>query len=159
MPNGTVATGERCWTIGLGARYPAAGCEHFGISTLRNPTKIVYYWLVVDLQDPGQLTRYKGSPFPGAMPMPVFIPQPVINLVPAAQLGAAPAVAFDIQVPRPPVVQFGDTQWVKVFKLEVNQDVNLDEFMGGNGVVPEAAAQMEASWKLLQYDPNSNRKG
>jgi len=37
--------------------------------------------------------------------------------------------------------------------------VDLDEFMGGNAVVPEAAAQMETSWKLLQYDPNSNRKG
>jgi len=36
--NGTVATGESCWTLGLGARYSAAGCEHFGISTLRNPT-------------------------------------------------------------------------------------------------------------------------
>lgn len=159
LPNGTVAGGESCWTFGLGPRYPAAGCEHFGISTLRNPTKIVYYWLVADPQNPGQLTQYTGSPFPGALPMPVSIPQPLIYLIPAAQVGAAPAVAFDIQVPKPPVAQFGDAQWVKVYKLEINRDVDLDELMGGNAVVPEAAAQMETNWKLLQYDPNSNRKG
>ncbi len=158
-PNGTVASGESCWTFGLGPRYPAAGCEHFGISTLRNPTKIVYYWLVPDPQNASQLIRYTGSPLPGAAPMPVSIPQPVINVIPAAAVGAAPAIAFDIQVPRPPVPQFGDAQWVKVYKLEVNRPVELDELMGGNAVVPEAAAQMETEWKLLQSDPNSNRKG
>lgn len=161
LPNGTVASGESCWTIGLGARYPTAGCEHFGISTLRNATKITYYWLVANPQIPGQMIQYTGSPLAGAPPVPVSIPQPVINLIPAAQVGAAPMVNFDIQVPQPPipVAQYGDAQWVKVFKTEVNRGVELDELMGGNAVVPEAAAQVETAWSLLQYDPNSNRKG
>lgn len=160
-PNGTVAGGESCWIFGLGPRYPAAGCEHFGISTLRNPTNVIYYWLVADPQNPGLLMKYTGNPSPNALPSPVSIPQPYINLVPAAQAGAQPGVAFDIQVPRPPVppAQFGDAQWVKVYKLEVNRDVDLDELMGGNAVVPEGAAQMETEWKLLQSDPGSNRKG
>ena len=48
VQNGTVATGESCWTMGLLSRYPAAGCEHFGISTIRNWTNLVYHWLVPD---------------------------------------------------------------------------------------------------------------
>src|SRR5579871_5669925 len=40
VANGTVGSGESCWTGGLGSRYPFAGCEHFGISTVRNPTNI-----------------------------------------------------------------------------------------------------------------------
>src|SRR5581483_8381256 len=46
VPSGIAINGESCWTLGLGANYPAAGCEHFGISTAyRQPTNIVYRWL------------------------------------------------------------------------------------------------------------------
>ena len=34
----SLVTGEMCWSIGLGTAYAASGCEHFGISTSRNPT-------------------------------------------------------------------------------------------------------------------------
>ncbi len=112
--------------MGLGARYPAAGCEHFGISTIRNPTRIIYRWLVPDPNNPGQLTYYTGSnvPVPGApapTPIPVPLPQPAINVIAPAQPGGAAAVAFEIQAPPPPppapkpVPQYGDAQWVKVY--------------------------------------------
>jgi hypothetical protein len=169
LPNGTVASGESCWTLGLGARYNAAGCEHFGISTLRNPTNVTYRWLVPDSNNPGMLTYYSGNsgPTPGvppSAPIAVPIPQPVINLIPGVN-GAAPAVAFHIELPPPaplplppPVPQFGDAQWVKVYKLELNQNVALDDLMGGNPAVPEAAGQVESSWNLMQYDPDTHSK-
>lgn len=162
--NGTVATGESCWTGGLGARYPTAGCEHFGISTTRLWTNIVYHWLVQDPNNPSQLVYYAGNtvPLPGAPPpppIPIVLPQPVINVIPPAQVGGAPAVAFEIQAPPPPpkpVPQYGDAQWVKVYKLEQQAEVDLNDLLGGNPAVPEDPAQIETGWKLLQYNPNSH---
>ena len=165
VSNGTVTAGESCWTMGLAARYPAAGCEHFGISTIRNPTQVIYRWLVPDPNNPGQLAYYNGTTTPMPVPpppIPVSIPQPVINIIPPAQVGGAPAVAFEIQAPPPPpapkpVPQYGEAQWVKVYKLEVANEVDLNDLMGGNPVVPDANnAAPETGWKLLQYNPNSN---
>ena len=165
IANGTVASGESCWTIGLGARYPNAGCEHFGISTLRNPTNIVYHWLVPDPANPGGLVYYSGNsvPIPGVPPpppIPVPIPQPVINVIPPAQPGAAPVVDFQIPVPKPPQpAQFGPAQWVKIYKLELPNEVDLNDLMGGNPAVPEDPAQVETEWKLLQFNPHSANSG
>jgi uncharacterized repeat protein (TIGR02543 family) len=164
IPNGTLVTGESCWTIGLGARYAAAGCEHFGISTLRNPTNITYHWLVPDQQNPGQLIPYTGVsfPIPGAPappPIPVPIYQPIV-VVNAPQPGAAPVVDFQIQLPPPRIpAQFGDAQWVKVFKTEIDHAVDLNDLMGGNPVVPEDPALVETPWKLLQTNPHSANSG
>lgn len=162
--NGTVATGESCWTGALGARYPDAGCEHFGISTLRNPTRIVYNWLVPDPNNAGKLMYYNGAPLPPGSPqpppIPVPIPQPVINVIPPANVGAAPEVDFQIPVPPPPQpVQFGPAQWVKVYKLELPNHVDLNDLLGGNPAVPEGAAQAELEWKLLQFNPHSANSG
>src|SRR5207302_8329803 len=56
----------------------------------------------------------------------------------------------------PPAPQYRDAQWVKVYKLEVANAVDLNDLMGGNPVVPEAPMPAETGWKLLQYNPNSN---
>ena len=168
VPNGSLATGESCWTLGLGVRYPGAGCEHFGISTTINPTRVIYRWLVADPNNPGTLTYFAGSPVPGApppMPPVVPIPQPVINVLPPPVAGGAPIVQFQIDPPVPPppafvppVPQFGDAQWVKVFKLEMPDPVDLNDLMGGNPAVPEAAGQVETPWSLIQFDPGSHSK-
>lgn len=165
VANGTVASGESCWTIGLGARYPDAGCEHFGISTLRNPTNIVYHWLVPNPNNPGELIYYFGNtvPLPNAPPpppIPVQIPQPVVNVIPPAQPGAAPVVDFAIPVPpAPQPLQWGPAKWVKVFKQELDNEVDLNDLMGGNPAVPEDAGQAETPWKLLQTNPHSANSG
>ena len=165
VANGTVANGESCWTIGLGARYPTAGCEHFGISTLRNPTNIVYHWLVPDPNHAGGLVYYSGNgvPIPGVPPPPpiaVPIPQPVINVIPPVKVGAQPIVDFAIPVPPPPApAQFGPAQWVKVYKLELPNEVDLNDLMGGNAAVPEAPQPAEMEWKLLQSNPHSPNSG
>ncbi|HLK65797.1 MAG TPA: hypothetical protein VKU19_20310 [Bryobacteraceae bacterium] len=165
-PSGVPINGESCWTLGLGANYPAAGCEHFGISTsFRQPTNIVYRWLVPDPANPGQLTYYTGNtlPVPGTPPpppVPIPLPQPIVVVNPPAQPGGAPIVDFRVPAPAPKAqLQFGDAQWVRVFKTELNRQVDLNELMGGNPVVPEDPAQLENDWKLIQVNPHSANSG
>ena len=130
--------GESCWTMGMPTTYATAGCEHFGISTSgANPTSITYRWLVRDPANPGTLVG--NSTY-------VNIPAPVWTVVPPA-----------------PPAQFGEAQWVKVYKTEQQAKVDLIQLMGDNhAVVPEAAAQVEVGWSLLQRDPpggNQRRRG
>jgi uncharacterized repeat protein (TIGR02543 family) len=166
LPNGAYAGGESCWIYGLGAQYPAAGCEHFGISSVRQPTRVIYRWLVADPQNPGQLIRYAASPGSGIapQPVPVPIPQPVINVIPPAQPAAPPVVDFVVQMPPPPPPppfvrpQFGDAQWVKVYKTEVPNAVDLNNLLVGDPNVP-GDAQVETEWALLQTNPNSASSG
>ena len=166
VPNGTLVNGESCWTIGLGARYANAGCEHFGISTAyRQPTNIVYRWLVPDPANPGKLTYYTGNTVPvqGAPPpppIPIPLPQPIVVAIPPAQPGGAPVIDFQVPAPAPKLrQQFGDAQWVKVFKTELDRQVDLNELMGGNPVVPEDPAELESDWKLIQVNPHSPSSG
>ncbi len=165
LPNGTVASGESCWTGSLGNRYTAAGCEHFGISSSRPATNVVYRWLVADPNNPGQLVYYSGNTgVPNAPAIPVAIPQPVINVVPPAQPGGPPVVGFQIQIPQlPPPVrqipQWGDAKWVKVFEQELPNEVDLNDLVGGNPAVPENEAEAETPWKLLQSNPNNPNSG
>jgi hypothetical protein len=165
LPNGTYVGGESCWTFGLGGAYPAAGCEHFGISGVRQPSQVVYRWLVADPQNPGQLIRYaapSGSGFT-PQPTPVPIPQPIINILPPAQPGGQPVVDFVVRIPPPPPApfvapQFGDAQWVKVYKNESPNEVDLDNLLVGDPAVPNDA-QVETEWALLQTNPHSANSG
>jgi len=152
------------------------GCEHYGYyfayyST--QPTKTIYRWLVEDPQNPGTLISAPSQivQVPGAPPPPpaqILIPAPRVILVPPAQLGAAPAVAFEFPVeppPPPPVpqleLQYGVARWVKVSENEVQHNVVVDDLLADNPVVPDDnnAAQVETPWKLLQFNPHSANSG
>lgn len=148
-PTLTAVPGDSCWTLGMPTTYYTAGCEHFGISTTYNvnPTSIVYHWLVADPNNPGQLMRSDAS---------VSIPAPIWTVVPPANPGLPPAVVAEVQAPPPAqVVQFGDAQWVKVYKTEHAAKIDaVDDLVGDDpALVPEAAAQLEVNWSLLQADP------
>jgi hypothetical protein len=168
LPNGAYVGGESCWTFGLGSAYPASGCDHFGISSVRQPTQVIYRWLVADPQNPGQLIRFSAPPGSGFTPQPtpvqVSIPQPVVNIIPPAQPGGQPVVEFVVQVPPapkpPPFVapQFGDAQWVKVYKNESPKEVDLNNLLVGDPAVPNDA-QVETEWVLLQKNPHSANSG
>ena len=168
LPNGTYAGGESCWTGGLGGAYAAAGCEHFGLSTYHSPTQVIYRWLVADPQNPGQLIRFSAPPGSGFTPQPtpaqVPIPQPVVNVIPPAQPGGQAVVDFMVQVPPPPppppfvAPQFGDAQWVKVYKNESPNEVDLNNLLIGDPAVPNDT-QVETEWALLQKNPNNANSG
>ena len=157
--NPSLVTGEMCWSVGLGSAYATSGCEHFGISTLRNPTKTTYRWLV---GDPVTGTIAPAVIAPGVPAPPVAIAHPVAVVVPPAVpgdpaevqaviRGADPEVIPGAQFPR----RYGPAQWVKVYKSELGRNADLDELVGGhpNNIVPNAAnAIPETEWKLLQLD-------
>ena len=140
-------TGDECWALGLGAAYPTSGCEHFGVSLLKNPTRTTYRWLVADPFDPANLVQAS----------PVAIPAPTVTVEPLdpskPQLGNA--VQHEIRGERSRTIkQYGEPEWVKVYKLDVGRKVDLEELMRGNPVVPNDT-NAEVEWKLLQNNRNS----
>jgi hypothetical protein len=138
--------GDSCWTLGMPSTYASAGCEHFGISSTVNPTSIVYRWLVPDPVIRG--TLISGPGYVVDMAAPVWV------AVPPANPALPPVVIAEIPAPPPPPAQYGPAQWVKVYKTEQAGKVDLDQLVGDNhAVVPEAAAQLETNWSLLQADP------
>ncbi len=148
-PSIATVPGDSCWTGGMGAAYATVGCEHFGISTSAavNPTDIIYRWLVADPAHPGNLMYSDAT---------VSLPAPVWVATPPANPALPPVIVAEIQArPAPQPLLFGDAQWLKVYKLELNAPVNaVDDLVGDNAaVVPEDAAALESNWTLLQADP------
>jgi hypothetical protein len=135
-----------------GSNYDASGCEHFGVSLMKNALKTTYRWLVEDANAPGTLVPFDP---------PVALPAPTYIIVPPAQVGGAPELAAEIEAPEAPEAPelFGDAQWVKVFKTELPREVTLEELVSDNAVVPQDAAHAEVSWEILQADPPSNSNG
>ena len=139
------------------------GCEHYGYYFSyfgKRPTLTVNRWLVDNPQNPGTLIAIPGQV--------VQIPVPVVAVFPPAAPGLAPVVVFQIPAPAPivppipkPELQFGNAQWVKVLKNEVNHAVIVDDLLEDNPVVPVDgnAAQLETPWKLLQFNPHSPNSG
>jgi hypothetical protein len=116
---------------------------------------VIYRWLVADPNNLGNLIPYAGAS--------VKIPQPTVTVLPPQQVGLPPVVVFQIAVPPPPpppvpkpVPQFGDAQWVKVYKTELQRQVGLDELLADNPIVPQDAGHQEIGWKLLQFNPNTH---
>jgi hypothetical protein len=146
----TPTNGHQCTQGSFG--YATSGCEHFGVGTLVNPTATIYRWLLADPQNLGSLTPAGTA---------VSIAAPVWTVVPPVQVGAAPVVVAEIQAPPPPrpEAQYGEAQWVKVFKTELPREVGLDELMSDNPVVPQDPAQAETAWKLMQTNPNKRQRG
>jgi len=143
-------SGDECWSLGLGNAYPTSGCEHFGVSLLANPTKTTYRWLVADPSDPAVLLPHTAGPV--AIPAPTAVVVPVDPAKP--ELGNV--IQHEILALRSRTIQqYGEAQWVKVYKMDVGRKVDLEELMGGNPVVPMDAGHAETEWTLLQHNRNS----
>lgn len=140
-----------CYQWG-GASYATSGCEHFGVTLRTNAVKTTYRWLIADAQTPGALVPFDP---------PVAIPAPVYTILPPAQPAEPPVLEAEIEAPEPPEQPelFGNAQWVKVFKTELQREVSLEELVSDNAVVPQDAAQQEVSWEILQASPPSNSNG
>ncbi|MBN8732762.1 MAG: hypothetical protein J0L64_19645 [Acidobacteria bacterium] len=145
----TAMTGHQC-VIGT-AGYDVSGCEHFGLTTVGNPTSIVYRWMVADPSAPGKLMTYGSR---------VAIPAPLWSVQPPARPGQPVNVVADIDPPIPPAPAklFGEAQWMKTYKMENNRHVLLDELVADNPVVPQNAPQLETQWDLIQAELGSNSK-
>ena len=161
-PNSFVTPGDNCWSgggVGYGAATP---CDHFGVGTLKNPTKTTYSWLHDDGTNSGTLTGVNGK---------VVLPAPIWDVQPAAPVdpglpAAPPVVGVQIQAPEAEFEvidgepQFGEAIWVKVFTTELEDDVELEDLIGGNPVIDAAKAKLpEIEWQLLQTDPDNPDAG
>lgn len=147
-PSGTVYTpGDNCWT-GCGIGYgPDTPCDHFGVGTTKNATKVTYEWLL-ETATPGVLSN--GT---------VNLPTPVWTVDPPAAPNAPPAqVVAKIEAPAPADgVEFGDAIWVKVFTTELENEVDLEELVGGNPKIDQAVTEVE--WQLLQKEVGNPLSG
>lgn len=145
-----VTLGHQCWTHG-DPNYMNSGCEHFGVSLMKNPTKTTYRWLIENSDAPGTLTPFGSNV---SIPAPVWnvIPQPAVPPVVRAVIPAPPPPAPDPIVPIP---QWGEPIWAKVFKTESKIPANLDALVLDNPAVPDGQdpVEVEVEWKLLQSPP------
>jgi uncharacterized repeat protein (TIGR02543 family) len=140
-----------CYQWG-GASYDTSGCEHFGVTLRTTAVKTTYRWLVEDAQAPGTLV---------VVDPPVAIPAPVYVVLPPVRAAEAPVLEAEIEAPEPAEAPelYGNAQWVKVFKTEVQREVNLAELVSDNALVPQDAAHAEVAWEILQAEPASNSNG
>jgi len=121
------------------------GCEHFGVGVNGNATATRYFWL----DDTGNRSTQVNLLAPSWN-----VVQPAVP----AQGGqpAQPAVVkVEVQAPEvEPNALRSDAIWVQIFKTEIEHELELDELVADNNMVPDAANGVtEIEWKLFQRDP------
>lgn len=135
-----------------GVNYNTSGCEHFGVHLSANAIKSSYRWLIEDPAAPGTLIASTPS-------VPVAAPSYVI--LPPIQVGEMPELEADVEAPEPAEAPelYGDAQWMKIFKTQLNRPVALDELLTGNEIVPQDAAHVEVEWDIIQDEPAAGGNG
>ena len=138
--------GESCWTFG-NVGYPNVPCDHFGVSTLGNPAKTTYSWLV-ESATPGVLQQASLAlpavnftpPVPAQPNLPA---QPVVAVIQAQRV--------DLAVPQ------NNAFWVKIVQTTLPENVGLNDLMGGHHRFENAAIaalndkpETEIEWEVLQ---------
>jgi hypothetical protein len=141
----TPTDGHACWTGGSGD-YLTSGCEHFGVSLKRNPTRTVYRWLIADPGIPGSL-KPAGTD--------VHIPAPIWKVNPPPPESpdqVNPVVAAVIEPPEPHGYEFGDALWMKIYVTETEVPADLDHLLSEDDRVPESETETEIEWELIQSE-------
>src|SRR6185369_16426942 len=136
--------------------YQDSGCEHFGTGATANPTRVTARWLCEDPNDPSVLVP--NDP-PTAVPMPSYSVQPPVRP------NEPPQLVVEVEAPEPAEAPelYGDAQWMRVFKVELQRPIALNELLADNpAVVPMDPAQLESNWAIVQDEPaaggNGNRR-
>ena len=140
--------GHQCYLGGMNAAsYDSSGCEHFGVSLRKNPTKTSYYWLVADSQNQGQLKRDQAVVGVGT-----------VNWS-ALNNGGNVVVRAEVEAPEPvfECAKWGDAKWVKVNVTELEIETELEDLLSDNQVIVEAESEIE--WKILQARPTCDENG
>lgn len=138
---GYVPADDSCWTLGLGAAYENAGCEHFGVSQTTQPTATHYRWLRCNAD--GTLTPLPEIP----------LVAPVWSVTPPARPADPPIVRAEFQIPNPEGDAYGPAFWVKIYKTEAEDPIELDQLLLDDPLV--AGAPTEIEWELLQAKPGA----
>ncbi len=137
----TPTMGHDCWTGGS-ASYPTAGCEHFGLGLIANPTNVVYNWLVASKTSPGSLEHASGGG------VAIAAPQWNVQPAPAPAVNPKPVIKAVLPAPQEPGdPQLGEATWVKVYVTETPSKSDLGHLLTGDNQVPK---QVETEWAILQ---------
>ncbi len=146
--------GHSCWSGG-GAGYAGSGCEHFGLGLSKNASSTLYRWLTGDATT-GQISPAGGNVLIAAPVWQVIDPAPADpgqpQAAPVVQAVIAPEAAEDRG-------QYGEAQWVKVYTTEIEREVELDELLSDNAVVPREQSETEIEWVLFQASPEDKNNG
>ncbi|MDX2167929.1 MAG: Ig domain-containing protein [Deltaproteobacteria bacterium] len=146
--------GHDCYSSGPIGNYLDSGCEHFGVSLSATPTRTTYRWLVA--ADPADV----NSAFTN-VPQTVNLPVPVFSVAPAPPAaGGGVAVRAEVEpVDEQNPSQFGEPQWLKVFKIETEQHLQPEDLvkllLGAPGNVLPDETEIETEWKLIQSKPGN----
>jgi hypothetical protein len=144
--------GHDCYANGPIGNYQESGCEHYGVSLRRNPTRTSYRWIVAI--EPTDLNTLFT-----AVPQPVNLPVPVWNVIP---IPVADGGGVNVRAEVEPVeeenhAQHGEPQWMKVFKIESELDLQPEDLVklllgAPDAIVPDET-EIETEWKLIQSKP------
>ncbi len=140
----TPTDGHSCFVGAIGD-YQNSGCEHFGVGLAKDPTNTVYRWLVADPAVPGRLQ-------PAGTKVSIPAPTYTVTPPPPGAPNQQPIVQAVVQAPAPDQYDFGDAIWVKVYKSESPDPVELDHLVTDDPAVPQDAAEIETEWFLLQAE-------
>ena len=144
--------GHDCFEGGPIGNYQSSGCEHYGVSLSATPTRTTYRWLVAD--NPG-VNPTAFTP----VQQPINVPVPVWNVIPVP---VAAGGGVDVRAEVEPVeeenhAQFGEPQWMKVFKIESELDLKPDDLvkllLGAPGNILPDETEIETEWKIIQSKP------
>lgn len=136
-----------------GAGYATSGCEAMG-QGLRYPYSsglvATGRWLIDDPQNPGTLITAEP---PVAIPLIV-----TYTVAPPTTTFTPPVVVAVVEAPEPPQVegQYGDAQWVKVYKTQLTREVTQADLDTLSSIIPTDPTQIETAWDILQVSPPSN---
>lgn len=142
--------GHDCYANGPVGNYQSSGCEHYGVSLRATPTRTTYRWLVAaDPGDPQSLFD--------VVPRTVNLPVPVWNVIPGA--GGVNVRAEVEPIEEENHAQYGEPQWMKVFKIESELDLQPQDLVrlllgAADGIVPDQT-EIETEWKLIQSKPGN----
>ena len=145
-PSGVYSTpGESCWTGGGSGYGPSTPCDHFGVGLSANPTRTTYSWLIE--QTPGSATLINEV---SSVLAPTWTVTPQAPAIPGDP-APPPVVMAVVEAPDPLAgMEFGDALWVKVFTTEYDNEVALEDLVGGNPLID--GAETETEWQLLQKE-------
>lgn len=143
--------GHDCYSSGPVGNYEASGCEHFGVSLVRQPSRTTYRWLVADDAADANATF-------AVVPQAVELPVPVWNVAPVG--GGAANVRVEVEPVEEEVhVQRGEPQWMKVYKIKSDLALAPDDLvrllLGAPDAILPDETEIETEWKLIQSKPGN----
>lgn len=150
-PANVTPGGHDCYSNGPIGNYQDSGCEHFGVSLSATPTRTTYRWLIAT--DPGDPnTAFTTIP-------QVDLPVPVWSVLPnPVAAGGGVNVRAEVEpIEEENHAQYGEPQWMKVFKVETELDLQPEDLVrlllgAADAILPDET-EIETEWKLIQSKP------